>query len=449
MTSTAIKGIKTALAIVCVLVFSAFHAKANPFQECHTFTDTSGRSIDAVVLDYDVASGKVDLKLENGHKGTVSIDQLSEDDHAYLGLWLESRRLLSNELLEINITFEDGYWHDTGDRAGDRDRREDHLLISIVNHGTTTLTNITAEYCTYRDRKEQIGAYNFTLKVGELTPSTPVEINRKQVSYKRGVQFRNILVGARFRFMMTLSDGTELIREICVPEPLPLDDYPWVEGVKAREAEKAEMPDPSDYPAVTMSEKEVRALAEQYIDAIDDEDFEAWKALLAPMHPGDSSLTETGFKTSVSRFNGVHILDVEDRNVNLRVRYKSSGSIESWLQITESGHIKYTPLQFPHPITRALQGVPFLLRNRKDLRTTGMSYLRDAGVPLFNYDLNGDRNDREDAVEKIMEWIEANGATHDHTLPKVYYPEDALNELIELAERGIENVDRRNDWDSQ
>ena len=154
-----------------------------------------------------------------------------------------------------------------------------------------------------------------------------------------------------------------------------------------------------------MSEKEVRALAEQYIEAIEDEDFEAWKALLTPMHPGDESLAETGFNMSTRNINGMSIRDIQGRNVNIQLRYKSGGQSDGWLQITPSGHIKYTPLKFRHPIA-SLQSISFLLRTREDLRRTGQSMLQTAGIPLFGYKVTGKKNDWEDAVEKIMEWLE-------------------------------------------
>ena len=214
---------KKMLLSTLLISLSVFRAGANPYQEYHTFTDVSGRSIKAVVMSYDADSAKVDLKMGNGKKGTVALDQLSKEDHDYLDLWKEAQRLLSNDLLEIDVSLEKGYWDDTGDSTGDRDRREDLLYISIVNHSGTTLTNITAEYCTYRERKEQTAVYNTTLELNDLTPSVPFETECKQVSYKRGFEFRNILLGARFRFMMPLSDGSVLVREICVPKALPLD----------------------------------------------------------------------------------------------------------------------------------------------------------------------------------------------------------------------------------
>ncbi len=434
--------------VLCALSFTTVQGTANPFQECHTFTDISGRSIEARVLNFDPANGKVNLQMENGKKGAVHLNQLSPADHHYLELWMEAQHLLNNELLEINITFKDGYWDDTGDTSGDRDRREDQLIISIVNHGKTSLTNITAEYCTYRERKEQTAVFNQPLITGELSPSEPFESTIRQVSYKRGFEFRNILIGARFRFMMPLSDGTLLTREICVPKPLPLDDYPWAEGELAREEEKASLPDPADYPDRHMTEKEIRVLAEQYIEAVEDKDFEAYKALLTPMHPGDPVLTKSTFEQRVDSINSMHILDIEGLCVNMRVRYKRGTQREGWLLINQSGHIKYTPLLFTHPIETALQNVSFLLRNRRDLRQTGVSYLSKTKIPMFSYDTNGKRNDWEDSVEQIMEWIEENGGIHDITEPRVFYPEDALKEQITQAEMRIANVDRQNEYDN-
>lgn len=420
-------------------------AKANSFEEYHTFVDTSGRSIEAKVLDYDPTNGKVQLERRNGKTGMVPADQLSEGDHRFLDLWLEAQQFLNNDLLEISIMFKRGYWDDTGDVTGDRDRRNDELIISLLNHGDTTLTNVTAEYCTYRERKEQIAAYNRTLEIGELTPAKSLEIVRKETSWKRGFKFRNILEGARFRFMMPLSNGTTLVREICIPKPLPLDDYPWVEGKKALEAEKASLPDPTDYPDKTMTGKDVKALAKQYIEAIEDEDFEAWKALMAPMHPGHASFTESSFKMSIKHINSIHILDIEELNVHMRVRNKRGNPSEGWLQIHSSGHIKYTPVKFKHPIELALNNVSLLLHKKDEWRRTGVRYLREAKVPLLNYKVEGNQNDWNKSVKQIMEWIEKNGGTHDPTNPKVFFPEEALKEEIELTERRIEDVPRMND----
>lgn len=425
------------------LCLAVLPCTADMMDEYRVFTSTSGQVIEARALAFDAEQGTVTLQRRNGKSGTVPADTLSAEDQAYLAKWLTAQEFLNQDQLEIHVNFVQGNWTDAGDERGNRKKREDQFEISLTNHGYTTLTNINLEYCQYRDRGDYISSHNMSVKIEDLTPGKRFETTSRTTGWRRGGSFLNATVGGRFRFMMTMSDGTQLMREICTPKPLPPEKFPWVESEKAREERKASMPDPASYPDRVMTEKDVQALAEQYIAIWEKEDFDTWTGLLSPMHPGDAKLTKSRFMGHISNIKFMKIEEIAGRNVKVKVYYKSGHDPEYWLQITSSGYIKYTPLAFRHPML-SIQRLHLLLHEESSMRNTGYTVLTTAAIPSFGYNRNDSSSDnRKEITSKIMAWIREHGATHDAGEPKVFLPQEAFTECLYDAERNIEYTSRR------
>jgi len=399
------------------LTFGMHCCKAAAFEEYHTFTDASGRKIEAKVLGVDPATGKVGLQLGSGKKGVVIADQLSAEDRDYLKRWQAAQSFLSNQLLGIDVTFVQGSWR----KDGRVDKRDDHFNISLVNHGSATLTNVYAEYCEYFRRKgrdEYIATLHHTFEIGDIALDKPFETRRETASYRT-----NESVGSRFRFLMEMNDGTLLTREIRVPDNLPDKTYPW-------------LPDPASYPPAAMSEDEVRALAQRFMAIWADSDLEAWQELMRPMYPTSNLLIKDFFDPIAERIERIELMEIRDRNVRLEIESESGGTRTGWLMITPSGHVKYSPFRFTHPLVRMPDAVSYLVSSREDLRITGQAWLKNDKIPLIDYDINNPDTWEQSALQ-VLDWVRENGAHHDASDPRLFIPEEGLQELIAEAEEKL------------
>lgn len=446
---------RSLFAAALILALAAFSAGAVDLEAFRTFTDTAGRDLEARLVSYDPYNGTVELLLTNGKTGSVSTDQLSAADHAFLELWQQAQQFLSNELLEITVTYTEADWEeDKGlnlsgerrdhfiERFGVQERQVNTFTLALNNHGSTTLTNLTIEYCQYRIQDDDITPINSSIEVGDMVPGTPFAASRNAYNFRRGGNLIVETPGTRIRISMTLEDGTRLMREICTPAALPLDKYPWIQSAGALTQEKADQPDPASYPDKPMSSDEIRSLAKQYIKAFEDEDYETWKALLSPMHPGAALLKADSFKRRTSQFKEFRILGIDGYHVKLKIKYESGLQTEGWLLLHSSGHIKYTPSAFRHPVAVACLQLSFLLDENASMRNRATGLLKRCKIPLYEYDADAPSSNWTRNAKKILKWLEDNGTSLDPSEPRVFLPQEAMDNLIEQSEQKLQNAIR-------
>jgi uncharacterized short protein YbdD (DUF466 family) len=408
------------------------------FEAYRIFTDTSGRGIEARLLSYDPYNGNAALLLKNGKQGTVSIEQFSADDLAFLERWQKAQEFLNNELLEISITFTEGKWEDAGNTNGNREKKEGQFDIYLINHGSSILSKLSIEYCQYQERDGQILVYHNSIPMQDIAPGKTFKTQREFTSLRNSNSgFLNEIVGARFRIMMPVPDDIPLAREVCTPQEWPLDEYPWEDGLKALQQEKSTLPNPMDYPDKEMTDQEIRSIVQQYSDAWEADDYETWKSLMTPMHPGSPALTKARFQAQQTKLKDISIQEIDGRNIKVKLRYKEGSDREGWIQFHSSGHIKYTPLTFQHPVAFTLLNLPRLVHKEENLRTLGYNSFKWTKVPLFDYAPDRDEQENYESVKQILEWIRENGGDYDTTRPKISIPPEQLEEDLKNAETQI------------
>ena len=353
-----------------------------------------------------------------------------------------NRAFLDDTSLNIFVEEISTDWESVGDG---RDEKTLRYKVILTNKSEMDFSNVIVEYCQYRDRDDYIEVDNYNMFVSVVQAGRVLENTTRggQRSYRNlSNGFLNNVVGARFRFTLLLEDGSETVREICVPNELPLETFPWKKGARIKNMERANALCPADYPPKNLDEKMLRDLTNQFISTYEKNDSAAWEALLFPMHPGQSNLDDNQFKYYEFNVSNMEIMKVNGRNVKVSMRHRRSRDQDGWIQITESGHIKYTPLEFRHPIKKACAMVPLLAGEHYSWRLTAAHRLKRDGIPTFDYDPNADKKEQIQKTELILEWLENNGATYDTTEPKLPIPkeqfEECLKQAKELADRNFQ-----------
>jgi len=262
--------------------------------EYRSFTDASGREINAEIVEYDAEGKTVVLKRRNGSSGAVPLNTLSGADQEYIIKWASRQGFLNQRKFEIRIEENATRWEATGDNDGG-ERKFTRFVIHLTNNSGLKLENVRAGCCLYRDYEKYIDATYYEVPIADLEAGETTQANSriKHTSARRTPMFLNEVVGARFRFYMALDDGSEIMRETCIPEALSPEKYPWKEGRKAEREKREQLPDPTSYPDKEMTAQEVKAIIKAYIRALEKKDFNAWSQLLSPMHPNAPELNET------------------------------------------------------------------------------------------------------------------------------------------------------------
>lgn len=186
--------------------------------------------------------------------------------------------------------------------------------------------------------------------------------------------------------------------------------------------------------AKTLSEEEVRAIAEQYIKAWEDRDYQLWEALVIGPMQGRLP-TESHWKQRYKEKVLLEIEEIEGLNVQLNIEIKGSKRREGWLQLLSDGRIKYTPLSFPHPLEISFKyGFVLYLDSfgkvNMEIKQRALQDLRNNKIPLFGYELDASLHKRQRSAKKILLWMIEEGETWDATDPKVPLPKKQLKDLI-------------------
>jgi len=196
-------------------------------------------------------------------------------------------------------------------------------------------------------------------------------------------------------------------------------------------------------PQKKLSRKKVAELADLYVSAVEDRDFETWRTLLHPLHTDSPLLTRSHFKEEALKIDSLSVKKIDGMTAALEIEYQNGREVRGFLQITPSGHIKYTPVVFLHPVRRAAELVQILLNDfvtimgansSAALRTQVVKELDALGVPLLKYDpLASSDIERRTAAREILDWLEVNGETYDNTEPFILIETEEFEQSINKA----------------
>lgn len=411
-------------------------------EEFRSFQNTSGQTIEARIVDYRKSADHVRLSMKNGREGKVPLTQLCAEDRDYLEAWASVRKFMDEDTLSIEISEDSTAWRDLGDG---RDDKETTYTINVANRGSADFESVRVEYCLYNQREHYIGSYNRTLSWKKIPAGkqTDLEETVRRKSFRRKSDgFLNETIALRIRIYIEADNGTVFFREASFPENLPLETYPWARGDFERQQEKDRMPAPEDYPQKELTESEIRAVAEQYVEAFMNNDHAAFQDLLRPMHPGDQALDNHMFHYYHHGLSSMKIEAVSGNYVELTLRSKESGNKRSeWLMFSPSGHIKYSPYLFPHPLARCLRyNLRNLMHEETRQRKYAASVLKRASVPIFKYDPEASFGAREQEVFLILDWLKESGREYDTSEPRVAMPRQMFDEGFSMSERYIESM---------
>ncbi len=152
---------------------------------------------------------------------------------------LENKAIFNNPaLFNISIQKTDTPWEDDDKEVRNRESRETIFLINLGNQSEVKLTGIRVEHCLYSNRLNSEGEYISTDSykpkvVGSISPFH----NEKVISgyctnFKVPGTFLNEVFGTRSRVYLPLKNGTEVMREVCLPANLSDEDCPWEDYVE-------------------------------------------------------------------------------------------------------------------------------------------------------------------------------------------------------------------------
>lgn len=151
----------------------------------------------------------------------------------------------------IRTTIKESKWINDDDIVAGRERKNSLSFIHLTNQTPHRLTGIRMEHCIYRDRKmgekEYISAGFYSKHIGTLPSSSKSTILTDSfISFR--IDSRDILnevLGMRARVYLPLKGGREAMREICFPDSLSNEKYPWTTtGGKIEPAEHKNQPPP-------------------------------------------------------------------------------------------------------------------------------------------------------------------------------------------------------------
>lgn len=72
--------------------------------EFRDFTSSDGRTVRAQIVDYNGATGTVEVELENGKRTRVKPTVFSAEDQAYIQDWIKGQSIMSDSLLKVSCS---------------------------------------------------------------------------------------------------------------------------------------------------------------------------------------------------------------------------------------------------------------------------------------------------------------------------------------------------------
>jgi len=196
---------------------------------------------------------------------------------------------------------------------------------------------------------------------------------------------------------------------------------------------------------VTLSKDEVENIAKQYADACVAENYASWKILFHDVESVSASdfrtaLASQGFGVVMGGYSieKIRVKKIEGLNVHITIQCRaSSANYDGWLQLLPNGKIKYDPIVHLHPIPKAIRALPHSWSKPLDsnsltatVHEVAARNLTESGIPLFGLELDSERKERRESVEKIHEWLKENGDSWDNSEPKIPCHEDQFKKMM-------------------
>lgn len=177
-----------------------------------------------------------------------------------------------------------------------------------------------------------------------------------------------------------------------------------------------------------LTEKQAESIAEDYIDAVQDGDYDDWSELIY----NPAVMTYQFYQRWQESDVDVEKVYLNKTYCNVKIREeRSSGStVTHWVQILSTREIKYDSFFIDHPIIQAMKACGYLISygesaTRQGSIKTYASKLQFTGIPLFGYDTpNNTPSDRIKALGEIKEWLLTEGKNWDFDEPKIPCPID-------------------------
>lgn len=188
---------------------------------------------------------------------------------------------------------------------------------------------------------------------------------------------------------------------------------------------------------VFISIGEAKAIAQKYVEALGERDYETYKSLL--LNPGDLSADIFQWQLQPLNLKRVNLKEVVSRDNGYDARYevvgewtfdetgeKTETAQPLWIQIVPDGRIKYDDIFIRHPVKIAMESLSsaiYYARNREPYPNA--EELMNCGVPLFGYKVDTNESDQINSLKKLRDWLFDEGRKWDATEPKVVPPKDA------------------------
>ena len=197
-------------------------------------------------------------------------------------------------------------------------------------------------------------------------------------------------------------------------------------------------PKPTNKP---FSKKQVKEVAEKYIEAVMNKDYEAWSGLMADTKDFNEQQFNARYALHPEpRFYwGEHLFYLKEiryrksKNNCAKLTLKKENASyepECWLMLQPDGKIKYDSIFISHPVlvVRSCAGCfwsPSGKPNTQRERVCSEALI-ESGVPLFGFTPTSSRLQQSQSVREIFDWLEKNGDEWDTSEPKVFYPGELI-----------------------
>ena len=202
-------------------------------------------------------------------------------------------------------------------------------------------------------------------------------------------------------------------------------------------AQETKEPDPPQSAQKKLTEDEVKAIAQRYVEGWNEQDFK----LLADQFLFLKKGIKPYYDLRIARLKKVQVEDIYERAFTAELKMEGGYAPILWCFLTTDGKIKYDSCLRPHPLTRACSVLDFLLIHGVSNEAQQKSYLKQmkpTGIPTFGLTAGCKRNEAIRSLKQTIEWMEKNGETYDNSEPKVFFTPEAYKNLKKRL-KGLSN----------
>lgn len=442
--------------LCCLFVIASLSAS---FGEgtLQTFTTPDGRSLNAVVKGYNERTRKIQLEREDGKELWTLPTVFSEPDQEYIQQWVAADQFMSPTKFKIK-----------GDSDKDTISKKKTTIeyeITLENRTDFPLKDLRIEYRAFilnqgyggLGDSNRVGGGQLliaeTLDGEKVSLQTqPVHLVTKFITvsefssssgtttYQKKTK-SECLKGFWVRVYGPIIDGNPTIREWCNP-PDTSEDFAWQDKTKAAARDRANNTvtprkpkkprRKSSIPANSLPENEVRAIAEEYEEALRNRDNDAFKRLFL-----NSKWRGPYLGGMWKRFENVDMSTIHGNEVYVVVDGYTEGiGVSGWIQLTPEGKIKYCPLIAPHPVEEATSAIQWLVHaiekgeNYEGQKDRMIRVIEGKGIPTFGLHQDMSNRDMKNSLADVREWLINNGDNYDNSEPRIYLPEVQM-EMVE------------------